>query len=95
MLEKSANKIRSCYNVDGEFANWKGIVMISDLEKLVSALRGAPDTEEDDAHRLANKIKSDPQIQRDLEENGCARVTDDEGRTFVVKRKNVAAAAVS
>jgi hypothetical protein len=69
--------------------------MISDLEKLSSALRGTRDAEKDDAQKLATKIKSDPQVQRDLDRDGCARVTDDEGRTFVVRRKNAAAATVS
>ena len=60
-----------------------GSVMISDLEKLVNALRGSPDKAESDAQKLAAKIKSDPQVRRDLETNGCARVQDEIGRTFV------------
>lgn len=64
--------------------------MVSDLEKLSSGLRGARDA--DEAEKLATKIKSDPQVQRDLNENGFARVTDDEGRSFVVRRKSAAAA---
>jgi hypothetical protein len=67
--------------------------MVSDLEKLSSGLRG--DNVKDGAEKLAAKIKSDPQVRRDLDEKGFARIADDQGRSFVVKRKNAMAAAMS
>jgi hypothetical protein len=67
--------------------------MVSDLEKLTCGLKAANSTAEDNAERLASKIKSDPQIHRDLDVNGQARIKDDAGRTFVVKRKSAAAGA--
>jgi hypothetical protein len=57
--------------------------MISNLEKLSTALRtvGSPE-----ARRLVEKIKSDPQIQDELAKTGSARVRDDAGRSFVVRK---------
>jgi hypothetical protein len=62
--------------------------MISNLEKLSSALRtvGNPEND-DDAVRLAERIKSDPRIQDELRTTGQANVRDDAGRNFVVRRK--------
>ena len=69
--------------------------MVSDLEKLTTALRNLPDKESsDDPQKLANKILSDPEIQRQLEANGYARVQDEAGRVFVVRRTNAAAVTV-
>lgn len=68
--------------------------MISDLEKLSRGLTRSADRQPDEAHRLADKIKSDPQIQRELERDGQARVTGAAGRTFVVRRKVAAATGV-
>jgi hypothetical protein len=65
--------------------------MVSDLEKLSSGLRKGTDQQPDDAQRLVAKIKSDPQIQNDLKRTGEAQVKDDDGRTFVVRRKVPAA----
>lgn len=67
--------------------------MISDLEKLSTGLTKGADQRPDEAQRLADKIKSDPQIQSDLARDGKAQVTDDAGRTFVVRRKVAAAGA--
>ena len=67
--------------------------MISNLEKLSSGLKKGANPQGDEAQRLATKIKSDPQIKRELDRDGQARVTDDAGRIFVVRRK--AAAGVS
>jgi hypothetical protein len=64
--------------------------MISDLDKLSSGLKKRSN-QEDVAERLANKIKTDPQVQRDLDRDGRARVTDEDGRIFVVRRKVAAA----
>ena len=69
--------------------------MISSLDNLSSALRTVTDPEEDDALFLAEKIKSDPQIQADLDRTGLARVQDRLGRTFVVKKRKTAAGAVA
>jgi hypothetical protein len=68
--------------------------MVSNLEKLSSALRTVGNPEKDEAQRLVEKIKSDPQIQDELRRSGLAHVRDDAGRGFVVKRK-VAEAAVA
>jgi hypothetical protein len=68
--------------------------MISDLEQLTTALRGVSGNDGSNAQKLANKIKSDPQVQRDLETNGCARIEDEEGRTFVVRRTHPSEVAV-
>jgi hypothetical protein len=62
--------------------------MISNLEKLSSALRTLRSPESDQARRLVEKIKSDPVIQQDLERTGQARIRDSAGRSFVVRRKN-------
>ena len=67
--------------------------MISDLEKLSSALRTTGNPENDEAQRLAEKIKSDPGIQDELARNGLAHIQDDAGRNFVVTRKAARAAA--
>jgi ribosomal protein S6 len=69
--------------------------MISNLEKLSSTLRSTGAPQNDEASRLAAKIKSDPQVQEELRKNGRARVTDSTGRTFVVKRTAQATAAAS
>ena len=68
--------------------------MVSNLEKLSSALRTVGNLEKDEAQRLVEKIKSDPQIQDELRRSGLAHVRDDAGRSFVVRRK-VAEAAVA
>jgi hypothetical protein len=65
--------------------------MISNLEKLSSALRTMGNRQNDEARRLAEKIKSDPQIQADLAAGGLARVRDEAGRSFVVRRKAASA----
>jgi hypothetical protein len=65
--------------------------MISNLEKLSSALRTVGKPENEDAVRLAERIKSDPQIQDELNRTGEANVQDDAGRNFVVRRKAVGA----
>lgn len=70
--------------------------MVSDLEKLATALRNLPNKEcSGDPQKLADKILSDPDVQRELEAKGYARVQDEAGRTFVVRRTNAAAATVS
>lgn len=61
--------------------------MVSNLEKLSSALQTANNPAKDEARRLVEKIKSDPQIQQELASNGLARVHDDAGRGFVVRRR--------
>jgi hypothetical protein len=66
--------------------------MISNLDKLSSALRTVGNPENDEARRLAEKIKSDPQIQDELTRTGLARVRDEAGRSFVVRRKVTEAA---
>jgi hypothetical protein len=66
--------------------------MVSNLEELSSSLRTVADSDNDEAQRLANKIKSDPRVQDELTRNGVAHVQDDAGKTFVVKRKAAAAA---
>jgi len=57
--------------------------MISNLETLSSALRTTGGAEKDEARRLVEKIKSDPQVQHELAKTGLARVRDDAGRSFV------------
>jgi hypothetical protein len=69
--------------------------MISDLEKLSTGLTKGTDRRPDEAQRLADKIKSDPEIQRELARDGKATVTDNAGRTFVVRRKVAAASGSS
>lgn len=61
--------------------------MISNLEKLSSALRTTGNPENIEAQRLVEKIRTDPQIQEELKNTGLAHVQDDAGRCFVVKRK--------
>jgi hypothetical protein len=68
--------------------------MISNLEKLSSALRTVGNLENAEAARLAERIKSDPRIQDELTRTGQANVRDDAGRNFVVRRK-AAGASVS
>ena len=68
--------------------------MISNLEKLSSALRTTGEPEKDEAQELADRIKSDPEVQAELNRSGRARVTDSSGRAFVVRRR-VAAASTS
>ena len=67
--------------------------MISNLEKLSSALRTVVNPGNDEAQRLADKIKSDPQIQDELTRTGLAHVQDDAGRCFVVRRRAVEGAS--
>ena len=69
--------------------------MISNLENLSSALRTTGEPKKDDAQELAERIKSDPQVQAELNLNGHARVTDSSGKTFVVRRRVAAAASPS
>jgi len=69
--------------------------MISDLEKLSTGLTKGTDRRPDEAQRLADKIKSDPEIQSELARDGRAQVTDDAGRTFVVRRKVAATSGSS
>jgi hypothetical protein len=66
--------------------------MISNLEKLSSALRTLDTPGRSEARRLVEKIKSDPRIQAELARSGQAHVEDDAGRSFVVRRRAVAAA---
>jgi hypothetical protein len=67
--------------------------MISNLEKLSSTLRTLDNPGNSEARRLVEKIKSDPRIQDELAKNGQARVQDDAGRSFVVRRRAAGAAA--
>jgi hypothetical protein len=69
--------------------------MISDLEKLSTGLTKGTDRQPDEAQRLADRIKSDPEIQRELTRNGRAQITNDAGRTFVIRRKVAAASSGS
>lgn len=69
--------------------------MVSNLEGLSSSLRTVADSRNDEAQRLANKIKSDPRVQDELTRNGVAHVQDDAGKTFVVRRKVAGAAMTS
>jgi hypothetical protein len=63
--------------------------MISNLEKLSSTLRTTTsDPKKDVAQELAERIKTDPEVQAELNRSGSARVTDSSGRTFVVKRRS-------
>ena len=61
--------------------------MVSNLEKLSSALRTQVNPEKDEARSLVEMIKSDPRIQAELESTGEACVSDNAGRSFVVRRK--------
>ncbi len=61
--------------------------MVSNLEKLSSALRTLGKPVDNEASRLAHKIKSDPQIQEELAKTGQASVRDDSGRSFLVRKK--------
>jgi hypothetical protein len=69
--------------------------MVSNLEKLSSGLKNGANPQAHEAQKLATKIKSDPQIRQELDRDGQARVTDDAGRIFVVKRKLASASAAS
>lgn len=69
--------------------------MISNLEKLSSALRTQNNPENDEARFLVEMIKSDPRIQDELAKTGQAHVRDDAGRSFVVRRKAVVAASAA
>jgi hypothetical protein len=69
--------------------------MISDLEKLSTGLTKGADRRPDEAQRLADRIKSDPKIQRELARDGQAQITNDAGRTFVIRRKVAAASGSS
>jgi hypothetical protein len=68
--------------------------MISNLEKLSSALRTTTEPKEDDAQELAERIKS-PEVQAELDRSGEVRVQDRSGNTFVVKRRVAAAPSTS
>jgi len=61
--------------------------MVSDLENLSATLTKTSNCKTDEGEWLAEKIKSDPRIQSELERTGKADVQDDAGRSFVVRRK--------
>lgn len=67
--------------------------MISNLEKLSSALRTLDNPGNKEARSLVEKIKSDPRIKDELARTGEARVRDDTGRSFVVRRRAAGAVA--